>query len=262
MASRTTFWPDALGGPEDGKLFSFKTCEYYLYLDANRQTKKIIAFTDDPNKDKRKPASFTKTGVGYELDLAPCGDRTSHFFILDIDYHSKSSQRGEIRSNAALIEFLSEQDDLYTEYSVNGGVHVLFNCTEKIFISDAMSKCPLMTTASERHGVVFEFKHKCLVYPSANYAPFVSLPKTPLARHSYDVIHTILNCIQECFPSTRPVEWANHLGLQRLPVSSSATTNYSLSDLMQNENEHDDDDDEHVTIDVRMQKVSLIILHG
>lgn len=277
MASRTTYWPEALGGPEDGKLFSFRTCDYYIYLDANQHLKKSIAYTADARRELKKPANSLKSGVGYELDLAPQGDRTARFFILDIDYHAKTAQRAEIRSNRALVEYLSEQDDLYVEYTVNGGIHVLFKCSEPIYISDSMSKCPLtIATASgaERNGVVFEFKQKCLVYPSAFYVPLRSAPpRPPLAAHAYDVITSILDCIQDCFPNTCRVEWANHLGLHRLPsqralavfnttintaASSSKSNPRSLSDLMQNE--HDDEDDDRATLDDKMQKVSFNVV--
>lgn len=153
MSARSAYWPQALGGVEGGKLFNFKTCTFYI----DDSFKKRVYY----DANHTAPANYNKHGLGYELDLDPTGTWVSNFFFLDIDNHHKGEQRETVRQNSTLLTFLKQQTDLYREFSVNGGIHIIFHCTVPIYIAESVSKAKLMLQSGDDYsGIVFEFKQK------------------------------------------------------------------------------------------------------
>ena len=212
MSARTDYWPTALGGIE-GILYTFNPCVYYVL---ERDNKKYICSKSSPPPDQR----YKETGDGFELDFNVGKDKCSNFFILDIDCTSKCAQYSTYRNNRELAEFIRSQTDVYSEKTINGGYHLVFNCTSKIFIQKEKAH---LNVSGKPSGIVFEFKHRCLVWPTANYTPICSPAK--IARHTFDeILSTLVKIRDHCLLDADELNFRDYMQTTTTPALYPPTT--------------------------------------
>lgn len=209
---------------------------HFFYSNSN--PKKYLCYNNSEDVPVDLSSDYTR-GNAYELEFIADKCFLANYFILDIDYRDKGEQRANIRDNRALQSYLKSTTDLYSEYTRNGGVHVVLGCTSRFTILSEKNSIYYSNKTQTR--LVFEFKRKCLVWPSNGYESIVQ-PECKIHRHTPEMLLVILDRILDCFDSknshtclARPV-WTKMLSFQ------SCTTNIipEISLLPDVENSDDD----------------------
>jgi hypothetical protein len=177
---------------------------------------------------------------------------------LDIDYARKNAQKLELSNNELLDRAIQQNKDLYIERTVNGGLHILFSCAEPLYIGKAMAKLNLVHKHSgSNHGVVFEFKHRCLTWPSADYKPVGVKPRFA-QRHALAQIIATIEKFYRCFESSsfllRDVDWTQYV--QKPATVSQRAAAVDLNALIPRaEFELEDDANEPLCLERRLHKI-------
>lgn len=193
------FWKRYLNS-DDYKLHS----GYFYY--SNENPKKYLCYNNsDSAPFENLPTSYTR-GNAYEIEFSMDTCWLANYFILDIDYRDKKNQRAFVKDNKLLKEYLQSTNDLYSEYTLNGGVHVVIGCTSKFTIMK--EKNTICYTNKNPTPYVFEFKRKCLMWPTNGYEPLVQ-PVCKIQKHTPEIILGILDKILGCFNSK-----ASHVTLE------------------------------------------------
>ncbi len=235
------YWSEYLGEKYDYKI---RTGTFYLL----ESKKKFLNFNDEIQKEPN--SNYTERGLAYELNVCTSSTLSANLFFLDIDHYNKSAQASVISGNKALLNLLSKWKDVYIEQTLNGGIHILFCCNDTLHISAGQAK-HLLSNKNGPTGVVFEFKQKCLVWPTAHYKA-INQP-TYLQMHTYAQILEDLDSVYSCFDSTNlPLvepKWGQHIKL--------AVEDQQLNALLPREVRAygDDDDDDDMTLDDRIESI-------